>query len=229
MLNAKGSIKVLPFGGKILTKPSSSASNLFIMNTSDNMPASTISTTSTPVVMTSKLQESVVENKPPVVNSAMSDTIESDTIESTEVSDNLNDGKENVTPAKAQRKSSVLADILMASGVTASDSEGYVDDIETQITQLTEIPKGAKQDEVTTPLINVAVDSVDVVKDGNTEPMENDNRMYSVNDVNEQDVGVHIASKYNLFIFWVKIPSVTLLESNTLLCKFIPAVVCNIV
>lgn len=166
------------------------------MNTPENLQATTISTTSTPVVMTSKLQESVGESKPPVANTGIPDVLTA-----AEISDILTDGKENVTPAKAQGKSSVLAEILMASGVTSSDSEGYLDDIETQITQLTEIPKGTKHDVVEDAQKNNTIDSVDVAKNENNESMEADNGTYNTNDLNDHNVAVDTAGKYGYVYF----------------------------
>lgn len=187
VLNAKGSIKVLPFGGKILTKPTTSASNLFIMNTSESLQASTISTTSTPVVMTSKLQDS----RSSVTNTEMSNIQTVDAI-----SDVLTDGKENITPAKTQGKSSVLAEILKASGVTSSDSETYSDDIENQITQLTQIPKGAKNDLMGDAQTNNAVTSVSVANVENAESAETENKTYNIRDLNEHYISTGLEGKY---------------------------------
>lgn len=59
VLNAKGGIKVLPIGGKIVTKSNvnATASPIYIVNTASNVPELTKSTPSTPVVMSYKLQE----------------------------------------------------------------------------------------------------------------------------------------------------------------------------
>lgn len=134
VLNAKGSIKVLPFGGKILTKTATTpTSNLFIVNSSDSgVQALTKSTTSTPLLVTSKPQENLEDNKNVVA-------VKTESLTMTESSQAFSAQTRDV---KTEGKSSVLAEILRASGVIASDSENYTDDIESQITQLTAIPKG---------------------------------------------------------------------------------------
>lgn len=63
VLNAKGGIKVLPFGSKIVTKANNSTSPIYIVNSSTNMQALTKSTPSTPIVMSSKTQDSVPQHK----------------------------------------------------------------------------------------------------------------------------------------------------------------------
>lgn len=105
VLNAKGSIKVLPFGGKIITKTATiPTSNLIIVNSGESNSI-TKSITSTPVIMTAKPQEpEVVATKP---------------------TENENSIQER---QKDEPKSSVLADILKASGVTVSDSENCEDE-----------------------------------------------------------------------------------------------------
>ncbi|XP_031344644.1 BRCA2-interacting transcriptional repressor EMSY isoform X1 [Photinus pyralis] len=57
-LNAKGSIKMLPLGGKFVTK-ATTTSPLYIMNSVSGVQAITKSTSSTPVIMTCKPQEPV--------------------------------------------------------------------------------------------------------------------------------------------------------------------------
>ncbi|XP_022920560.2 BRCA2-interacting transcriptional repressor EMSY [Onthophagus taurus] len=61
ILNAKGGIKVLPIGGKIITKTNSGSTPVYIVNSS-NMQCLTKCTSSTPVIMTCKPQGSP-ENK----------------------------------------------------------------------------------------------------------------------------------------------------------------------
>lgn len=96
VLNAKGSIKVLPFGGKIITKTTTLPStNLILVNSAEN---ATKSVTSTPIIMTAKTQETTVTQS---------------------------------EQPKEEGKSSVLAEILKASGVTASDSENCEEEGET--------------------------------------------------------------------------------------------------
>lgn len=90
VLNAKGGIKVLPIGGKIVTKTNgNSGSPIYIVNSSSNMQALTKSTSSTPdVVMSSMTQDSSLEPKPTVENSLDTDsadvTIEKNTYEAVE-------------------------------------------------------------------------------------------------------------------------------------------------
>lgn len=97
-LNAKGSIKVLPFGGKIITKTATiPTSNLIIVNSGENK--STVkSVASTPVVFSTRSQDTPTTK--PVEDENLADQ-----------------------QSKDQQKSSVLAEILKASGVTAADSE----------------------------------------------------------------------------------------------------------
>lgn len=103
VLSAKGNIKVLPFGGKILSKTTTApASNLFIMNTNDGLQTKSI--LSTPVMM-AKPQE----DRKPCINDYTETNIPSYSIEAAVPKEN---------------KSSVLAEILEASGVTASDAYG---------------------------------------------------------------------------------------------------------
>lgn len=102
-LNAKGSIKVLPFGGKIVTKSTTiPTSNLIIMNSGDTK--NTINTmSSTHVISSTKVQEPF----------------------SIKPADSVAETQSNNEP-----KSSVLAEILKASGVTAEDSETIDEEID---------------------------------------------------------------------------------------------------
>lgn len=131
LLNAKGSIKVLPFGGKIITKNTTlPTSNLIIVNSTESNNT-TKSITSTPVIMTTKPQESGVV-----------------AIKATE--------SENVEQLKdEEQKSSVLADILKASGVTASDSETCEEESESQQTVEIEQPYGAQDDVEQAPIVEI--------------------------------------------------------------------------
>lgn len=104
VLNAKGNIKVLPFGGKILSKTTTApASNLFIMNTTDGLQTKSI--LSAPV-MVAKPQEE----------------IKTCTNDHTEI--NVPNYSIEAAIPKEENKSSVLAEILEASGVTTSDAYG---------------------------------------------------------------------------------------------------------
>lgn len=108
VLNAKGSIKVLPFGGKIITKSATiPTSNLIIVNSGESNSI-TKSITSTPVIMTAKPQEPEIASIKPIER-------ENSTLQQR---------------SKDEPKSSVLADILKASGVTVSDAENCEDDID---------------------------------------------------------------------------------------------------
>lgn len=97
-INAKGAIKVLPFGGKIITKTATiPTSNLIIVNSGEGK--NTVkSVASTPVIFSTRSQ----------------DTTTTKTVEDENVAEQQ---------SKDQQKSSVLAEILKASGVTAADSE----------------------------------------------------------------------------------------------------------
>lgn len=142
-LNAKGSIKMLPVGGKIITKATNASvsSPLYIMNNSRRIqqaPTKTIS--STPVMMTSRLQE-------PVSNELKSySDLESDNMDIESSTPEIIHNDNDISPTELSdsiteiSKSSVLADILKASGVISSENEQVSDDIESQITQLTAIP-----------------------------------------------------------------------------------------
>lgn len=133
VLNAKGNIKVLPFGGKILAKSCAGTSpNLYVMNSTDSLQAVTKSTTSTPVVMTSKMQG------PSELNDNSNGAKDDISVEHFKPAEEV-----NTDDSKSTGKSSVLADILKASGVTPSDAEACSDDIETHISQLTAIPQNS--------------------------------------------------------------------------------------
>lgn len=97
-LNAKGSIKVLPFGGKIITRTTTiPSSNLILVNSGDSK-GTVKSIASTPVIFSTKPHDAL-------------------TMKSAE-NENLAEQQ-----SKDEQKSSVLAEILKASGVTAADSE----------------------------------------------------------------------------------------------------------
>ncbi|KAK4879938.1 hypothetical protein RN001_008084 [Aquatica leii] len=123
-LNAKGSIKMLPVGGKILSKATTTSSPLYIMNNVGGIQAITKSTSSTPVVMTCRPQDPITDLKVVAKNKVQTNDdlsyLENDSI------DNFNDDG---------NKTSVLADILKASGVISPDNEHISVDYETQISQ----------------------------------------------------------------------------------------------
>lgn len=103
VLNAKGNIKVLPFGGKILSKTTTApASNLFIMNTNDGLQTKSILTT--PLMMAKQQEE-----RKPLINDHTETSVPTYSIEAA---------------VPRENKSSVLAEILEASGVTACDAYG---------------------------------------------------------------------------------------------------------
>lgn len=117
VLNAKGSIKVLPLGGKIVTKTNTGSTPVYIVN-SGNMQCITKSTTSTPIIMTCKTQDNL-ENKSllvlknPDTSLNAKDVDFSSQIGETAVKEEMQDDKLNV-----------LADIMEAVGVQ-SDSEHF--------------------------------------------------------------------------------------------------------
>lgn len=78
VLNAKGGIKVLPIGGKIVTKTNgNSGSPIYIVNSSTNMQALTKSTSSTPnVVMSPMAQECSINLNKGVQEKEKDDSIE---------------------------------------------------------------------------------------------------------------------------------------------------------
>ncbi|KAF5303193.1 hypothetical protein FQA39_LY10106 [Lamprigera yunnana] len=125
-LNAKGSIKMLPVSGKIFTKPSTTSSPLYIMNNVGGIQAITKSTSSTPVIMTCKPQDPITEIKP-TSKSKTANNEDLLCIENVNINHCMNNNENG--------KSSVLADILKASGVVSSDSEHISVDYETQISQ----------------------------------------------------------------------------------------------
>ncbi|KAF2895391.1 hypothetical protein ILUMI_10786 [Ignelater luminosus] len=152
-LNAKGSIKMLPVGGKIITKATTTPATppLCLVNSvsvpTKNIPTSvvTISSRSNELAIVSEAKL-VPQPKNQEVASAegLSDpeasVVSNESTESTNFSTDLLTSNNNT-------KSSVLADILKASGVITSDNESYVD-IENHITQFA-IPHGVP--EKTTP------------------------------------------------------------------------------
>lgn len=94
-LNAKGSIKVLPFGGKIITKTTTlPTSNLIIVNSGEDKNA-VKTVTSTSMILSTQSHES----------------------------DTTNIENQIQEQPKDEPKSSVLEDILKASGVITADSE----------------------------------------------------------------------------------------------------------
>ncbi|KAF5294156.1 hypothetical protein FQR65_LT10867 [Abscondita terminalis] len=119
-LNAKGSIKMLPVGGKILTKTTTASSPLYIMNNVGSIQAITKSISSTPVVMTCRPQDPIPDTK--IVTKNKLTTNEDASFLENDCTDESN-------------KSSVLADILKASGVISSDNQPISVDYETQISQ----------------------------------------------------------------------------------------------
>lgn len=109
-LNAKGSIKVLPFGGKIITKATTlPTSNLIIVN-SGECKTNVKSIASTPVILSTGSQESL----------AIKPTDDENSI----------DGQ-----SKDEPKSAVLAEILKASGVVPIDVENSEEESSNQVIQ----------------------------------------------------------------------------------------------
>lgn len=132
VLNAKGSIKVLPIGGKIVTKSNANSTSapIFIVNPANSMASLTKSTTSTPVVMSCKMEPEdgakvVTENIESFALSVIPTKIEQE---------DCSNGSGNLL--KGEDKSAVLAEIMEASGVVPADTETYTD-FESQITQHT--------------------------------------------------------------------------------------------
>lgn len=123
VLNSKGSIKVLPLGGKIVGKTvTASSSPLYIMNTVGASQPFMKSNSNNQAIASAKVQSGAIEE----TNSLALEN-------GSETSDRSN--REN-------GKSSVLADILKASGVISDDG---AEDYDTKIEEF-HIPQNKKRD-----------------------------------------------------------------------------------
>ncbi|KRT80541.1 hypothetical protein AMK59_6745, partial [Oryctes borbonicus] len=118
VLNAKGSIKVLPLGGKIVTKTSTGTTPVYIVN-SGNIQCITKSTTSTPIIMTCKTQDSL-DNKSLLVLKNP-DIIPKEAVDSLEQNEELLVKEESLE----DNKSNVLLDIMEAAGVRSCDTDNF--------------------------------------------------------------------------------------------------------
>lgn len=172
-MNSKGNIKVLPFDGKVLTK-TTATSDLSIMSNLGKTYTSTVSTISAPVMTTCKLQEGVDKN---IENMSVTPVAEISTV--------LMDGNENVTLVKDDKKCSVLADVLKTSGMVSSE---YLDDIESQITQLTEVPQAIKHQIISGTNLT---DTMAMIKEGNI--MSVKNGIDSTNNLDEDHITAEVA------------------------------------
>lgn len=123
VLNSKGSIKVLPLGGKIVGKTmSASSSPLYIMNTVGASQQFTKSNCTPQAITTAKAQGGTGEETNPTV---------------------LENGNEGGDRSNRENgKSSVLADILKASGVISDDG---AEDYDTKIEEF-HIPQNKTRD-----------------------------------------------------------------------------------
>ncbi|XP_018562629.1 BRCA2-interacting transcriptional repressor EMSY isoform X2 [Anoplophora glabripennis] len=123
VLNSKGSIKVLPLGGKIVGKTmSASSSPLYIMNTVGASQPFSKSNSNSQAIATAKVQVGVSEDACPAI---------------------LENGGEAVDRVSRENgKSSVLADILKASGVISDDG---AEDYDTKIEEF-HIPQNKTRD-----------------------------------------------------------------------------------
>ncbi|KAJ8935080.1 hypothetical protein NQ314_013025 [Rhamnusium bicolor] len=128
VLNSKGSIKVLPLGGKIVGKTMAATSSpLYIMNSMGVTQSFTKSTTSSQIITTSKIQSSTGAD----TNSM---ALENETESTVRVTH---------SPNRENGKSSVLEDILKASGVISE--ECVAEDYDTKIEEF-HIPQNKSRD-----------------------------------------------------------------------------------
>ncbi|KAI4465533.1 hypothetical protein MML48_3g00013693 [Holotrichia oblita] len=118
VLNAKGSIKVLPLGGKIVTKTNTGSTPVYIVN-SGNMQCVTKSTTSTPIIMTCKTQDSLDNKSLLVLKNA---DLTANTKEAVDLSIQ-NEEVQVKEEIQDDNKSSVLTDIMEAVDVAPSITE----------------------------------------------------------------------------------------------------------
>ncbi|KAJ8975837.1 hypothetical protein NQ317_001234 [Molorchus minor] len=144
VLNSKGNIKVLPLGGKIVGKGMTTASPLYFMTTQ----GFTKGTSSSPAITTSKLQTSIAEDVKPVILEKGTESTESTT-------------REN-------GKSSVLEDILKASGVIseeciAEDYDTKIEEFHIPQNKIKELGIGAEM-EIVTRDVKEEVSIADAIK-----------------------------------------------------------------
>ncbi|KAJ8958914.1 hypothetical protein NQ318_019683 [Aromia moschata] len=152
VLNSKGSIKVLPLGGKIVGKSvaAAAASPLYIMNAVGASQPFTKATSGSPAIATSKIQTGAAEEIRPAV-------------------DGVTDPSEKASPRSPGRengKSSVLEDIMKASGVISE--ECVAEDYDTKIEEF-HIPQN-KHREVEGDVIETA----DIRNEGENVTVRND-------------------------------------------------------
>ncbi|GJQ70633.1 hypothetical protein Trydic_g23023 [Trypoxylus dichotomus] len=121
VLNAKGSIKVLPLGGKIVTKTSTGTTPVYIVN-SGNIQCITKSTTSTPIIMTCKTQDST-DNKSLLVLKNPDTTVK-EAVDSSVQNDDL-----HIKEEFQEDKSNVLADIMEAVGVVPCGTDSFAEEV----------------------------------------------------------------------------------------------------
>lgn len=194
-LQNKGAIKMVPLSTttKISSKPGviNTSGSVYIMNSG---AISAVTASNSSPIMTPKPQSSTEAENHRNVYIIKNEDIKSGVSVITNSSENLNNQNVvllNVQPQKIEQKSSVLSDILKASGVIPDDIEAPVSeelglkqepDIETEISQLTEIPavddEGTEEEDVGQSLqvkieIEEAgmqeVESVEIQEEGNAE------------------------------------------------------------
>lgn len=184
VLNAKGGIKVLPLGGKIVTKTSTGSTPVYIVN-SGNMQCITKSSTSSPIMMACKAQDSLDSKsllvlKNPEVNTNIQDNVP-----------HPNEDEEIGVKEEIQddSKSNVLADIMEAVGVIPSDSENF-GALQSEQTLSSNTDTGEKV---------VPIKDIEIIKEGKTDL---DNKEVIVENVHRDEtctsnnLFTYIASEY---------------------------------